>query len=195
VPRGSIEAAIDMAHADFFRQRMGASMRRSRLLAFLLCAFTLSGASLYAGDSLQNRGHDPFFQISSAIANCPEPLGPRVSEAEWKGESHHRVEHGSDCWLEGRCRLPSAFEYDDEIAESARRRLQWLSSSLPAWQHSTLWVTVYERWIVVQGCVANDFPSGAFFSALREVPDVLDVSDETTAHPQRKLPYRPFREK
>ena len=161
--------------------------------ALLLGALTLVSGLSHAGDSLQNRGHDPFFQISSAIANCPEPLGPRVSEAQWKGESHHRVEHGSDCWLEGRCRLPSAFAYDDEIAESARRRLQWLSSSYPAWRHSTLWITVYERWIVVQGCVADDFPSSAFFAALREVPDVLDVSDETTAHPERKLPYPRFR--
>ncbi|SAK62241.1 BON domain-containing protein [Caballeronia ptereochthonis] len=161
--------------------------------ALLLCALGLQSSCVCADEALQNRGHDPFFQISSAIGNCPEPLGPRVSEAEWKGESHHRVEHGSDCWLEGRCRLPSAFEYDDEIAESTRRRLQWLSSSLPAWQHSTLWVTVYERWIVVQGCVAPDFPSRAFLSALREVPDVLQVSDETTANPKRTIPYRLFR--
>lgn len=107
-----------------------------------LCVCT--GAT-HAQESIQNWGHDPFFQISNALPACPEPAGPRVSEQEWMGESHHRIEHGNHCWIEGRCRLPNAFEYDGEIAESTRRRLQWLSTILPGWKNSTLWVTVYER--------------------------------------------------
>jgi hypothetical protein len=155
-------------------------------------AILASMRSVYAEGNLQNRGHDPFFQISSSISKCPEPAGPRVSEAEWMRESHHRIEHGNHCWLEGRCRLPNAFEYDQEIAETTRRRLQWLSTTLPAWQKSSLWITVWQRWILVQGCIGSDFPTASFMSALREVPDAEQVIDETTAHPEQKIPYALF---
>src|SRR6202008_3379902 len=82
-----------------------------------LCALMLIASVTHAEDELQNRGHDPFFQVSAAIAHCPEPAGPRVSEAEWKREAHHRIEHGNHCCLEGRCRRPNAVEYDEEIAD------------------------------------------------------------------------------
>ncbi|MHA6890042.1 BON domain-containing protein [Ralstonia pseudosolanacearum] len=159
----------------------------------ILLALMLSVPAAHAEDDLQNRGHDPFFQISSAIPGCPEPAGPRVSEAEWKRESHHRIEHGNHCWVEGRCRLPNAFAYDEEIADSARRRLQWLSANMPAWRQSTLWVTVWQRWMLVQGCVVPGFAVGSFIDALRAVPDVERVIDETTAHPERGVPYARYR--
>jgi hypothetical protein len=157
-----------------------------------LCLLLLATRT-YAGDSLQNRGNDPFFQVSSAIPDCPEPVGPRVSEEDWKGEQHHRIEHGNHCWIEGRCRLPNAFEYDAEIAESARRRLQWLSNAMPAWRQSTLWITVWQRWMLIQGCVSLAFPSDGFIAAMKEVPDVERVIDQTTAHPERGVPYAVFR--
>ncbi|HEX2656595.1 MAG TPA: hypothetical protein VHN11_23495 [Xanthobacteraceae bacterium] len=159
----------------------------------VLCVLLLLAPGTHAEDELQNRGHDPFFQISSAIPKCPEPAGPRVDESEWKRESHHRIEHGNHCWLEGRCRLPNSFAYDEEIADSTRRRLQWLSANLPAWRQSTLWVTVWQRWVLVQGCVALGFPLAQFMAALREVPDVELVVDETTAHPEQQVPYALFR--
>jgi hypothetical protein len=153
--------------------------------------FALASSSSAQGE-LQNRGHDPFFQVSSAVGNCPEPAGPRVSQEEWMQESHHRIEHGNHCWLEGRCRLPNAFDYDNDIAESTRRRLQWLSTTLPAWRQSTLWVTVWQRWILVQGCVTESFPREKFFAALDDVPDAEQVIDETTEHPEQKPPYALF---
>jgi hypothetical protein len=160
------------------------------LIEFLALVAIAHGA--VAQEDLQNRGHDPFFRISSAVPHCPEPAGPRVSEAEWMRESHHRIEHGNHCWLEGRCRLPNAFEYDNEIAESTQRRLQWLNTTLPAWQKSSLWITVWQRWILIQGCVAPGFPADQFMAAMRDVPDAERVIDETTEHPEQKLPYALF---
>ncbi|MEM5460830.1 BON domain-containing protein [Paraburkholderia phytofirmans] len=146
----------------------------------------------YAQSELQNRGNDPFLRISSAIRDCPEPAGPRITKAEWMRESHHRIEHGNHCWLEGRCRLPNAFEYDNEIADTTQRRLKWLTGTLPEWQQSSLWITVWQRWILVQGCVGAGFPRDKFFSALREIPDAERVINETTSHPEQKLPYTVF---
>jgi hypothetical protein len=165
--------------------------RRTRHGVVVAAILALANGAV-AQDDLQNRGHDPFFQISSAVARCPEPAGPRVSEAEWMRESHHRIEHGNHCWLEGRCRLPIAFEYEDEIADSTRRRLQWLNTTLPAWRQSTLWITVWQRWILIQGCVAPNFPLDQFMAAMRDVPDAERVIDETTAHPEQKIPYALF---
>ncbi|MGF6767946.1 hypothetical protein P3T18_000416 [Paraburkholderia sp. GAS199] len=104
-------------------------------------------------------------------------------------QSHHRIEHGNHCWLEGRCRLPNAFDYDGEIAETTRRRLQWLSEVLPAWRQSTLWITVYQRWILVQGCVTDRFPRERFFAALNEVADAERIVSEVTEHVDQKPPY------
>ncbi|CAJ0687916.1 BON domain-containing protein [Ralstonia mannitolilytica] len=157
-------------------------------------AWACCAVAAHADDTLQNRGNDPFFQISSGVANCPEPAGPRITEAEWKRDSHHRIEHGNHCWIEGRCRLPNAFAYDDEIAETAKRRLQWMSANVPGWrQHTTLWVTVWQRWMLVQGCVAPGYSLAPFMAALREVPDVERFINETTAHPERGVPYALFR--
>ncbi len=164
------------------------------LRCLALVALLLAMPSSHAEDDLQNRGHDPFFQISSGVANCPEPAGPRISEAEWKRDSHHRIEHGNHCWVEGRCRLPNAFSYDDEIAETAKRRLQWMAIHVPGWQqNTTLWVTVWQRWMLVQGCVAPGYAFGPFMTALRDVPDVERFINETTAHPERGVPYALFR--
>ncbi|KHK54851.1 signal peptide protein [Ralstonia sp. A12] len=163
-----------------------------RCLAAALLLF--STPAIHAEDDLQNRGHDPFFQISSGVANCPEPAGPRISEAEWKRDSHHRIEHGNHCWVEGRCRLPNAFSYDDEIAETAQRRLQWMAIHVPGWKQSTtLWVTVWQRWMLVQGCVAPGYAFEPFMTALHDVPDVERFINETTAHPERGVPYALFR--
>lgn len=160
----------------------------------LALALLLAAPAAHAEDDLQNRGHDPFFQISSGIANCPEPAGPRISEAEWKRDSHHRIEHGNHCWVEGRCRLPNAFAYDDEIAETAKRRLQWMSIHVPGWREKTsLWVTIWQRWVLVQGCVAPGYAFEPFMTALRDVPDVERFINETTAHPERGVPYALFR--
>ncbi|PLP99288.1 BON domain-containing protein [Cupriavidus pauculus] len=139
--------------------------------------------------SLRNFGNDPFVRVSSAIASCPEPAGPRVSEEEWKREAHHRIEEGNHCYAEGRCRLANAYQYDKEIAEALKRRLADLGRTLPAWQDSSLWIMVRGRWLTVQGCVGKDFNRAAFLAAMREIPDVEKVIDQTIAMPARDVPY------
>lgn len=171
---------------------------RSLSLPVQIAMVALAGTALLAwpargADSDQeNRGHDPFFQISSRIANCPEPLGPRVDEAQWRRDAHHRIEDGNHCYVEGRCRLGNAYQYETEIVESTQRRLQSLSVTLPGWRDSTLWLTVRGRWLLVQGCVGRGFPGQPFVAALREVADVEIVVDQITADPARGVPYPVF---
>lgn len=146
---------------------------------------------------LLNRGQDPFFRISSGMAGCPEPLGPRIDEAAWQRETHHRLERGYRCHAEGRCRLSNAYHYDREIAETVQRRLQWLSrqhrDAPRSWQQTlpqtSLWLTVSRRWVTIQGCVPPGFDPKPLADALREVEGVERVVIETTDGPQQRVPY------
>ena len=92
-------------------------------LASLLICMATTYAQAQAQAPRVNRGHDPFFQISKAINDCPVPLGPLETEQEWLDDSHYRIERGNSCWVEGRCRLSNAYLYDAEIADAVQRRL------------------------------------------------------------------------
>jgi hypothetical protein len=46
--------------------------------------------------------------------------------------------------------------------------------------------------MLVQGCAAPGVAVAPFIEALREVPDVERVVDETTAHPERGVPYERY---
>jgi len=159
------------------------------MVAIWFVVLFIVATKIVHAQTLRNYGNDPFVRVSSAVSGCPEPTGPRVSEDEWKREAHHRIEEGNHCYAEGRCRLANAYQYDAEIAETLQRRLQDLRRTLPAWQNSSLWIMVRGRWLTVQGCVGKDFDRAAFVAAMREIPDVEKVIDQTTATPSRGVPY------
>src|SRR2546428_11277909 len=87
---------------------------RLRLLPWAMAVASLAPAM--AQEIPQNLFNDPFEQLSSDIANCPEPVGPRLPESLRASRAHLRIERGTTCWLAGRCRLPNSYRYDPEIA-------------------------------------------------------------------------------
>jgi len=131
-----------------------------------------------ADEERMNHGHDPFFQVSHAIASCPPPRGPLQTQAEWRAEAHGRIERGTSCWMEGRCRMHNAYRYDAEIAESVQRRLASLALRLPWEQQTSLWFTLQRRIIYVQGCVAPGFDRPLFLRELEKTADVESVVDQ-----------------
>lgn len=144
-----------------------------------------------AGDSLGNRGNDPFFQISKAIPQCPTPLGPLETEQEWLAESHYRIERGNSCWVEGRCRLSNAYRYDAEIAEAVQRRLSTINPATHWREQSSLWLMLQRRFIYVQGCISPGFDKDKFLSELAKTADVDEVIDNMTTDPKADpLPYK-----
>lgn len=111
---------------------------------------------------------DPFVQLSAAIANCPEPLGPRATEEQMLRQTHHRLERGTRCWLEGRCARQSAYDYDRDIATRIARA--WTAH--PEFARSTIWATVQGRIVFLEGCV-RDPALGARLEAFgRGIQDV-----------------------
>jgi hypothetical protein len=152
-----------------------------RLIQPQLAGLLICMAATHAQAQAQriNRGHDPFFQISKAISECPAPLGPL------------EIERGNSCWVEGRCRLSNAYLYDAEIADAVQRRLTNINYATHWREQSTLWLTLQRRFIYVQGCVAPGFDKQTFLSELAKTADVDRVIDDTTANPHAaSLPYK-----
>jgi hypothetical protein len=150
-----------------------------------LCALSVPCASESSDDPAAriNRGGDPFLHVSSAIADCPAPRGPFVTQQEWLDEAHYRIERGNSCWIAGRCRLSNSYAYDKEIAERVTRRLNALNAATDWRGKTSLWLTIERRFIYLDGCVSRDFDRAHFVAALGETADVERVIDRTTVHP------------
>ena len=117
---------------------------------------------------LRNWFDDPFAQVSNAIPHCPTPLGPLITEAERREQSHHRAEKGTTCWLAHQCDKPSYFAYDAQIAEQLKAALA--KSALLA--DTTLWVTVQGRVVFIEGCVRREAVAGKLESLAHGIPYV-----------------------
>ena len=111
---------------------------------------------------------DPFFQMTSAIADCPEPVGPRITEDERRVQSHHRAEKGTTCWLAGQCERPNFYAYDADIAQAFKKALQ---ASNP-FARTSLWVTVQGRVVYIEGCVPDPAMEPALEAYTRAIPGV-----------------------
>jgi hypothetical protein len=153
-----------------------------------IAALVLCGpAAAEDSPQLRNWFGDPFFQLTREIASCPEPLGPLMSEAEALRYSHHRAERGTRCYQEKRCRLPSSYDYDREIAASIQRDFAQKRLVLP---RSTLWILVQGRRVWVQGCVAPGYHSGSLSAKLKAMPDVELVMEEVRVGASATIPYK-----
>ena len=151
----------------------------------LVAALLFAGA--VAARDPDNWFGDPYFQVSHAVAGCPEPRGPAITEAEALAESHHRAERGTRCHLEGRCRHPSSYDYDNEIAEHIRGAIADGRMKLPA---SSLWVLVQGRRVYVYGCVPADYRRGSLEKSLRAIPDVEVAIEQLRVGGGGKSMYR-----
>lgn len=142
---------------------------RSRVRAAAAVAAALvAAAAAQAPAELRNWFDDPFVQLSAAIAHCPEPLGPRATEPQMLRQTHHRLERGTRCWLEGRCARQSAYDYDRDIA--ARLAAAWTEN--PEFARSTIWATVQGRVVYLEGCVRTPSLGAKLEAFARGIPDV-----------------------
>ena len=153
---------------------------KSAIRLIVYCGVFLVGiTSVFADDTLKNRSNDPFFRISNALAGCPVPLGPMLTEQQWLGESHYRVERGNSCWVEGRCRLSNSYNYDAEIAVAVQRRLTSIAATTRWKDQTSLWLVLQRRFIYLQGCVSPSFDKKTFLLELAKTADVDQVVDQT----------------
>jgi hypothetical protein len=150
----------------------------------LLVALLLAGAA--DDEQALNRFDDPFEAVSSDIAGCPEPRGPRITAAEMRVQAHHRAERGTTCWLKGECSEPNAFRYDAGIAAALRESL----AKAPALHPSSLWMTVQGRVVYLEGCVERAEQATELEARARGLPQVQQALALVRVGRGGAVPYR-----
>jgi hypothetical protein len=159
--------------------------KRAATIAVLLVAAAFCRAALASGaPERRNWFDDPFFALSNDIPHCPMPLGPLVTEEEALAQTHHRLERGMRCHLEGRCRHPSSFDYDREIAADIRANAKRIAP-----RPSTVWILVQGRRVWAYGCVASGYRRGDVERALRRIADVELAMEELRVGARGAVPY------
>ncbi|MET0519056.1 MAG: BON domain-containing protein [Burkholderiaceae bacterium] len=158
-------------------------MRRRRPALLLLAALALPAR---AEERLRNWFDDPFFPIAAALPDCPEPAGPRTSEAEKRQQTHHRAERGTSCWLAGQCARPNSYAYDADIAQALKAALARRGPITEA----SLWVTVQGRIVFLEGCARRPALGSELEALARALPDVQQVIVDVYPGPPARPGYR-----
>ncbi len=160
-------------------------MDPAALIVAVVGAVLAPSLAAQASAELKNWFDDPYFAMSEAIPHCPIPRGPLLTKVEMEHEAHVRVERGTRCYQEGKCRKPNSYQYDAEIAGHVRTAL----TKSPALKGTSVWVTVQRRWIFIQGCVDAKSKKAAFEKIARAIPDVENVFVDVTTDPAKPPPY------
>lgn len=114
---------------------------------------------------------DPFEVARSEWPGCPPAMGPFMTEAEARGQAHHRVERGNSCVLDGTCDPKGPYAHDKDINRAVAQALR----GAPALAGSTIAVTTVHRWVTLEGCVRDEAQSRAAEALARAVPQVQAV--------------------
>ena len=159
-------------------------MRRAASMV-LLAITGVAAAQPSARLDKRNWFDDPFFQVSSGQRSCPAPEGPLYTAEERRQQMHARLERGTSCWLEGRCKDSNAYGYDKRIAPQVQAAL----AAVPGVQRASVWAVVQRRWVYLQGCVPSRALARRLQGAARAVPDVELVVDDLMVGTRGKPPY------
>ncbi|HEX4781215.1 MAG TPA: BON domain-containing protein [Usitatibacter sp.] len=117
---------------------------------------------------------DPFLEVSNGIRSCPQVKPPAMTDAQMQTESHARVERGTRCYVEGRCRLPNSYQYDREIIPRVRKAVAVDGH----FKDTSVWVLGQRRWVFLQGCVRSKAQSQALEKLVRGIDDVERVVNQ-----------------
>jgi len=155
------------------------------LPVLLLLAIFVWSSPVQSKAERRNWFHDPFFQISNAVPDCPMPAGPFVTEAERTANAHHRAERGTTCWLVGKCDRPNSYDYDQDIASAFKSALDTENP----FQDSTLWVTVQGRVVYIEGCGADRSLAQRIETYTMKLPYVELAVAKIRTDPSESPPY------
>jgi len=122
---------------------------------------------------------DPFLQVTDALPSCPRQEQPKITPAQRKAEAHWRAERGTSCYQSGRCRLPNAYLYDQEIIPRVKKAI--LADGRFA--NTSIWVEGQRRWVWIKGCVASQEQAVHIEQLVRNIDDVEAVINALTALP------------
>lgn len=165
----------------------GRAGMRPSLGAAMLLLLALGHGAAAAAPLLVNPFHDPFAQATHGLVGCPTPSPPTYTQAEIREVEHHRVERGNSCYLAGKCRYASSFDYDRGIAAALLPAVR----ADPALRDSAVWVLVQGRVVQLSGCVSQGDQIERLEAIARATPDVQVVLSDllvgTRGHPPYQL--------
>jgi hypothetical protein len=141
-----------------------------RPLSVAALAFGVATSALPA-EERESYFDDPFLQVTGAIADCPPQQRSTYTKDEMRAESHSRAERGTRCYLEGRCRLPSSYDYDKEIIPRVKKAI--LADG--RFSGTSIWIEGQRRWVWLKGCVRTRAEADALERLVRRVDDVESV--------------------
>ena len=148
-----------------------------------LCVAALAlGVATSAMPAEEGAGHfdDPFLQVTGAIPDCPQQHRSTYTRDQMRAEAHSRAERGTRCFLEGRCRLPSSYDYDKEIIPRAKKAI--LADGRFA--GTSIWIEGQRRRVWLKGCVRTRAEAVAVERLARRVDDVERIVSELVVKPR-----------
>jgi hypothetical protein len=123
-----------------------------------------------------NHFNDPFSHATGGIADCPVPEGPEITLAEMLAQSHGRSERGTSCYQAGRCRLPNAYLYDQDIIARAVKAIDQDGR----FGDTSVWLLGQRRWVWLKGCVRSAGQAQELERLVGSLDDVEAVVNELT---------------
>ena len=156
-------------------------VRRDATVAVLLACACQAHAQ-QDGDSF----HDPFLQLTQGLPGCPVASPSTYTEQELRDIAHDRAQRGVSCWLDGRCRLPSAYQYDAEIIPRVARAVEHAGNLAD----TSLWALGQRRHVWLMGCVSRQEQIRQLETLVRRIDDVEDVHLQLIVGTQGQVSYK-----
>jgi BON domain len=155
----------------------------ARRLALLLPALFLAAPA--QSQERRNAFDDPFLQVTSALPGCPVPRPPGYTQAQVREEAHVRAQHGTSCYLSGRCRLPNSYLYDKEIIPRVQQYIRYD----PRFAETSVWVKGERRVVTLLGCVKTKEQAAEMERTVLLVDDVMGVVNKLMVGTKGKPGY------
>jgi hypothetical protein len=157
--------------------RIGHSIVSMNLLRAAIAVATLCLASTLDAQAPESYQLDPFAAASSGYDACPAVTPPVLDEQQMRAQAHSRAERGTSCCLAGTCECGGPYKHDTEIND----RVVAAIGADRRFRDTAIWVTTTRGFVTLQGCVRSSAQKDALGRAVKRLPGVVLVWNETTA--------------
>jgi len=149
-------------------------MHRNRAAAALATLLAVSDAPAADGVLL-----DPFGQATRGHPACAAPAPPLMTPEQVERSAHACAERGTRFAMEGTCEPGGACRRDPEIHEAVRAML----AADARFATASVWITTSRGRVTLQGCVRDAVQRFELAEAVKRVPRVQRVFDDTRVVP------------
>jgi hypothetical protein len=120
---------------------------------------------------------DPFAQATGGYDRCPAVVAPVLDEKQMRAQAHSRAERGTSCCLAGTCECGGPYKHDTEINDRVVEAIK----TDKRFRDTAVWVTTTRGFVTLQGCVRSSAQKDALGRAVKRLPGVVLVWNETAA--------------